>query len=305
MIDIVLTYVDGRDKAWQHQYLVYSRIEKVKFDKNNVRFRSWDNFHYIFRSIAQYMKFINNVYLIVESESQVPSFINTDIVKIIYHKDIIPEEFLPTFNSNTIEMFMYRIPGLSENFIYLNDDMIFLKELNASDYYDDNMNPLVIVNEKPLKKENTYTLSLINTMNLAMTENNNFKLNWPRHMLRSDHAPNPMKKSLWDYYWTKYNKEMSESISRFRKPTNITQELSNYHYYMYYLSNGMRCFGTRNSQYFDFVRRTSNDLEKILNDENVATTCINDAGVKDFRIFKSVVNNILEKRFPKKCIYEK
>ena len=305
MIDLVLTYVDGRDKAWQHQYLVYSRIEKVKFDKDSVRFRSWDNFHYIFRSIAQYMKFINNIYLIVENESQIPSFININNVKIIYHKDIIPEEFLPTFNSNTIELFMYRIPDLSENFIYMNDDMLFLNEYNVDDFFDKDMNPLIMVEEHPLKKKNTYTLSLVKTMKLANLENADFSVKWKGHILRSDHAPNPMKVSLWKYYWEKYETELKESISRFRKPINITQELSNYHYYMYYTVNNMNCFSKRNSKYFDFVNRTSDDLEKILFDNTITSTCINDAGVTDFNIYKKVVNDLLKKRFPEKCIYEK
>ncbi len=45
---------------------------------------------------------------------------------IITHKDIIPEIYLPTFNSLCIELYLYNIPNLSNNFIYFNDDMIVL-----------------------------------------------------------------------------------------------------------------------------------------------------------------------------------
>ena len=305
MIDLVLTYVDGRDKLWKHNYLVYTRIENKKYEANSVRFRSWDNFKYILRSAAQYLPFINNTYLIVSQESQVPDFINTDTVNIIYHRDIIPEKYLPTFNSNTIEMFIYKIPELSENFIYMNDDMLFLSEYDVSDFYDENMNPLVIVFEKAPTHNNIYMQSLRNTMKLANRENDKFKLNLSRHVLRSDHAPNPMKKSLWEYYWTKYEKEMSEAISRFRDPKNITQELSNYHYFMYYTTNNINGHGYRNSKYFDFVNSTSEDLEHLLFDNKISSTCINDAGVTDFKIYKDVTNKLLERRFPDKCKYEK
>lgn len=305
MIDLVMTYVDSRDKIWNRSYLTYSRIEKVKYDKNSNRYRSWDNINYILRSVDECVPFINNIYLIVESETQIPKCINTDIVKIVYHKDIIPDEFLPTFNSNTIEMFMYRIPGLSENFIYMNDDMLFINKMSVNDYYDNDMNPRVFVREEPIKHKNPYTLSLITTLNLVNKENSEYYLPYKNWMLRSDHAPNPMKVSLWDYYWKKYNTELSESISRFRKPTNITQELSNYHYYMYYISNNIDCPCYRNSKYFDFAWGSSYDFKEILYDNKISTTCINDSGVIDFEIYKNVINEILDKRFPNKCKYEK
>jgi len=48
---------------------------------------------------------------------------------IVNHKDFIPEEYLPIFNSNAIELNMHKIKELSENFVYFNDDMFVLKEM--------------------------------------------------------------------------------------------------------------------------------------------------------------------------------
>ena len=77
---------------------------------------------YKFRSIATNAPWIRNLYMIVETPSQVPSWLNQDAVKIIYHRDIIDGIYLPTYNSTTIEMFINRIKGLSEYFLYGNDD---------------------------------------------------------------------------------------------------------------------------------------------------------------------------------------
>lgn len=48
----------------------------------------------------------------------------------IKHEDFIPSKYLPTFNINTIEMNFFRIPELSENFIYFNDDTLPLQPID-------------------------------------------------------------------------------------------------------------------------------------------------------------------------------
>lgn len=44
-------------------------------------------------------------------------------IKYVFHDQFIPKKYLPTFSSTVIETFLHYIPGLSENFIYMNDDV--------------------------------------------------------------------------------------------------------------------------------------------------------------------------------------
>lgn len=299
-IDLVVTYLNNNDKKWQRDYKTYSIIEKKKYDPFGVRFRDWDNFKYVLRSIANYMSFINNLYIVVSDESQIPEYVNTDTIKIIFHKDIIPEKYLPTFNSNTIELFIYKIPELSENFLYTNDDIFITNNISAKDFYDNEMNPKIDVFEKRITRNNVYINSLRNTQELVLNEHNvTFKSKLS--LLRSNHSINPMKKSMWEYYWDKYKNEMNNSITRFRDKSNITQELSNYHFFIKDKNNVTK----RNTRYFSFINSTTYDLENLINDKNITAICINDNGVIDFNIYKTEVNVILERKYPNKCIYEK
>lgn len=299
-IDLVITYLNNNDKKWQRDYKTYSRIEKKKYDPFGIRFRDWNNFKYVLRSIANYMSFINNLYIIVSDESQIPEYVNTDTAKIIFHKDIIPEKYLPTFNSNTIELFIYKITELSENFLYTNDDIFITNNISAKDFYDNEMNPKIDVFEKRISRNNVYINSLRNTQELVLNEHNvTFKSKLS--LLRSNHSINPMKKSMWEYYWDKYKNEMSNSITRFRDKSNITQELSNYHFFIKDKNNVTK----RNTRYFSFINNTTYDLENLINDKNITAICINDNGVIDFDIYKTEVNVILERKYPNKCIYEK
>ena len=49
-------------------------------------------------------------------------------------------EYLPTFNINSIELNFHRIPELSDQFVYFNDDMFLISLVQKSDFFE---------NEKP------------------------------------------------------------------------------------------------------------------------------------------------------------
>ena len=58
-------------------------------------------------------------------------------VSIVDHKDLFEEysEYLPTFNSLSIETMLYRIPGLAEQFIYFNDDFFLANNTKLEDFF--------------------------------------------------------------------------------------------------------------------------------------------------------------------------
>ena len=65
-----------------------------------------------------------------------PSWLDTTKVRIITHEQIIPRKFLPTFNSSVIELFLHKIPGLSEHFIYVNDDFYAWSPMTQNDFFN-------------------------------------------------------------------------------------------------------------------------------------------------------------------------
>jgi hypothetical protein len=121
-IDFVVPWVDPNDPEWIESYNFYRPEKPIK---DYSKFRDWNIFHYWFRAVERYAPWVNKVFLI--TNGKFPEWINTDCEKLILikHSDYIPEKFLPTFNSRTIELFLGRIENLSEHFVYFNDD-IFL-----------------------------------------------------------------------------------------------------------------------------------------------------------------------------------
>lgn len=135
-IDFVVPWVDGSDKDWIRDRL---QLEGKNTEIEDSDYRDWDIFKYWFRAVEMYAPWVNNVYLI--TYGHLPDFLNVDHpkLKIINHTDYIPKEYLPTFSSHAIELNMHRIEGLSEHFVYFNDDMFLNQPVTPEDFFKDGL----------------------------------------------------------------------------------------------------------------------------------------------------------------------
>lgn len=131
-IDLVIPYVNKEDPNWLKSYTdtFNTPIEEYRYSADDTLFK------FFFKGLAKYMSWLNNIYLVVSEESQVPEWLDRTKIKVVYHSDIIPKEYLPTFNACTIELFEYLIPELSEHFIIANDDFFAVGPLQPSDFFD-------------------------------------------------------------------------------------------------------------------------------------------------------------------------
>ena len=130
-IDVIISYVNSADTQWIQAYTKATNTHNPA----SVRYRAWGTLKYLLRGIDQYMPFIRQVILIVAMPSQVPIWLDTTKVRVVYHSDYIPKQFLPTFNSCTIESYLWNIPDLAEHIIYFNDDMFPIGSMTEDDFF--------------------------------------------------------------------------------------------------------------------------------------------------------------------------
>ncbi|XP_071441865.1 N-acetylglucosamine-1-phosphotransferase subunits alpha/beta [Hetaerina americana] len=100
------------------------------------RFDDKEELRYSLRSVEQFAPWIRHIWLV--TNGQIPYWINLEHPRLtlVSHSEIFPNKsHLPTFGSPAIESHLHRIPGLSEKFLYLNDDMLFGKEVWPDDFY--------------------------------------------------------------------------------------------------------------------------------------------------------------------------
>lgn len=137
-IDFVIPWVDGNDPAWQTEKHKYQG--KTRDDSNSAnRFRDWGLMPYWFRAVEKFTPWVRKIHFI--TWGHLPAFLNIDHPKlhIVRHEDYLPAEYRSTFNANTIEMNMHRIEGLSEQFVYFNDDMYLLRPMTESSFFFDGL----------------------------------------------------------------------------------------------------------------------------------------------------------------------
>ena len=135
-IDFVITWVDMNDPEWLEEFSRY------RYDKHNTRngvsearFRDNGFLRYWFRGVEKFAPWVRKIHFIVNGRT--PEWLDTSNPKlhIVRHADFIPAEFLPTFNSVVIERYMHRIPGLSEHFVYFNDDFYIINHLPVERFF--------------------------------------------------------------------------------------------------------------------------------------------------------------------------
>ena len=145
-IDIVIAWVDGSDPVLKQKRESYKPSNIVASDAiTATRFASDDEIYYNIASIIKYVPFCRHIYVV--TDQQKPAFIDefakqnicaADKIRIVDHKEIFSgyEEFLPTFNTRSIETMIWNIQGLSYYFIYMNDDFFFNQPVTIDDFLD-------------------------------------------------------------------------------------------------------------------------------------------------------------------------
>uniref|UniRef100_A0A8D0UXL3 N-acetylglucosamine-1-phosphotransferase subunits alpha/beta n=1 Tax=Sus scrofa TaxID=9823 RepID=A0A8D0UXL3_PIG len=132
--------VDGKELTISPAYLLWdlSAISQSKQDEDvsASRFEDNEELRYSLRSIERHAPWVRNIFIV--TNGQIPSWLNLDNprVTIVTHQDVFRNlSHLPTFSSPAIESHIHRIEGLSQKFIYLNDDVMFGKDVWPDDFY--------------------------------------------------------------------------------------------------------------------------------------------------------------------------
>ncbi len=148
-IDAVILWVDGSDARLaekRRRYLAEKQLTSAHPGAIPARFASSNEIRYCVFSILKFASFVRNIYIVTDEQN--PG-LNDEVkarfperagcLKIVDHREIFRdyEEYLPSFNSSSIHTMIWRIRGLSDNFIYFNDDMILIRETSAEDWFID------------------------------------------------------------------------------------------------------------------------------------------------------------------------
>lgn len=216
-IDAVITWVDGNEpnhrKKWNKHKRKNPNIDnELLTGRDMTRFVNNGELRYCLCSIRKFAPWIRKIYLV--TDNQIPEFADDTFIKehnlnIIDHKTIFEsyEWALPTFNSRTLESMLWRIPGLSNHFIYFNDDFVLTKPVSPSDFFCNNQVVLrgawrAIRNYGVFRIKINEWVSAISKRALGITRSMNLLLQiksaklagYNQNYFKSPHVPHPIQK---------------------------------------------------------------------------------------------------------------
>ena len=332
-IDFVVTWLDSADPIWLKQYELY---KNAKGDKGKGRFREMNIFQYWFRAVEKFAPWVHKVYLI--TNGKFPEWINKDNPKLVLvkHEDYIPKEYLPTFNSCTIELHMHRIKGLSEHFVYFNDDMLLNSPVTPDYFFIDGLpcdyNKETCFNVPIYTREEKFNIymSMLTDIGIVNAHFDRWKTvcQSPRRWFgfhlgfkglvmsgilinqrlfvgfSNYHTEQAYLKSTFEDVWEKEPSILQSSCTRFREEVIANPYLFRYWQFAknkFYPQK--RRFAT-----CPLIRRDVLDIiEKALNNTNIASICLNDTSLcteEDFNFIDGQLIKMLQRKYPNKSSFE-
>lgn len=291
-MDAVITYVDGLDSLWAADYAAV--IGHAPLAK---RFRDWGTLPYLLRGIEKFMPFVENVHLVVARESQVPAWVS-DKVHVVLHKDIMPTDQLPCFNSCTIEMFLHRIPGLAEQFLYFNDDMFPVAPCRAEDFFPDGkcaMGFARCLGARTLYRKQTQNSDRLARKALGMKPSRIYR--------RPQHCCSPMLRSVSEEAF----KAVEGDILNVLSPTRTVENPNQYFFLDYMFYSGRAIHRRLSNKHLSLAVSSAGKIERFLAAPSRSQVCINDVEMSDaqYQALRPRILAAFDRLLPVKSRFEK
>ncbi|MFF4897752.1 stealth conserved region 3 domain-containing protein [Streptomyces sp. NPDC001068] len=302
-VDAVYTWVDGDDPAMTekrraHQDLCDNAIAPRETGAS--RYTSHDELRYALRSLEMYAGFVRRVHLV--TDSQIPDWLDPDAqgLTVVDHRDILPADALPVFNSHAIESALHRIPGLSEHYLYFNDDVFINRPVGPGHFFHGNgiaripLSPLKLGVGAPHPLEPAPNSAGKNTREVIRRFHG-------RHIThKSLHTPHPQLLSVMREMESLEIEELERTAySRFRSTSDVAPASTLHHHWA--MATGRAVPADYRFRYVqlgtpDMRRR----LARLAAGEDVDFFCLNDVDTpaEARAAAQAAIHAFLERRYP-------
>jgi hypothetical protein len=327
-IDFVVTWVDMDDPEWKKDFAEYSgKIDNTKNEVSAARFRDYGFLKYWFRGVEKFAPWVRKIHFV--TCGQKPAWLdeNNPKLNLVNHADYIPKQFLPCFNSSLIEIYLHKIPDLSEHFVYFNDDFFIINNIGKERFFQNGLpcdiaafrynsgiglwakclkNNIRLINRYFDKQEITqqFHKKWFNKIYGKKARLNYLLKFYPKFItLRTPHNAQPYLKSSFEEVWKNCEKELTGmSANRFRSKKDYTQELfrtwqicrGNFEPYNTYGDTKM----------FPLVMKPNKAVEAVKN-RSYKLVCLNDnAHIRNYEQVMKNMENAFERILPEKSSFE-
>lgn len=328
-IDIVVTWVDMNDPEWQKEFRKYSGDSDIESNGvTDARFRDYGLLKYWFRGIEKFAPWVRKIHFV--TSGQKPEWLdeNNPKLNLVSHKDFIPSEYLPTYNSVVIERYMHKIPGISDRFVYFNDDFYMLRPIPADRFFQNGL-PCDIAVQQYNPSWSQWYKTLKNNMRLinrhfdkrqvmkefgykwfteeygSKVKSNKFWKFYNKFLtLRVHHNAQPYLKTTFEEVWNAEGDELKRTSSnRFRSKTDYSPEL----FRTWQICRGnFEPYNTyKDTKMFPLMIKPKQAVEAIRN-QSYSLVCLNDnKNIRNYDTLMEEIRSAFDSILPEKSSFEK
>lgn len=299
-VDVVYTWVDGEDPRHAAKRAEHRGDVALGLAANASRYASHDELLYSLRSVHMYAPFVRNIYIV--TDDQVPAWLDQDApgITVVDHREIFPDDALPTFNSHAIGTRLHHIPGLADHYLYFNDDVFLARLRRAEDYFYANgiakvpFSPAQFGVGDIVRGEVAPNSAGKNVRSLLAADfdrgiTNKFK-----------HAPHPQLREVMTEIEERYSEVVGRTTrSRFRSVEDVGFAATLHHHYA--LLTGRAVPGEARMSYVDIGSVDAAErLARLQVHRRVDSFCLNDVDTPEHtrEAVHEMVGAFLEERFP-------
>jgi Stealth protein CR2, conserved region 2/Stealth protein CR3, conserved region 3/Stealth protein CR4, conserved region 4/Stealth protein CR1, conserved region 1 len=308
-IDMVFSWVDGSSSEFQR-----ARAQRMEAyvvgdgDDSDARFRQIDELRFALRSVYLYAPWVRRIF--IATDSPTPAWLaDHPRVKIVRSEEFFTDlDALPTHNSHAVESQLHRIEGLSEHFLYSNDDMFFGRPVRPDMFFSPGGITRFIeaTTRIGLGEPNPERSGFENAarVNRALLQRRFGRIT-TRHL---EHAATPLRRSVMAELEREFREDFARTAaSAFRSSSDISVTNSLYHYYA--LMTGRAVVQTEaHVRYIETTLTTAAaEMDDILKHRDYDFFCLNDGSKPEISVAKRTrsVRVFLERYFSIPAVWEK
>ncbi|MGP3928096.1 stealth family protein [Streptomyces sp. 8N616] len=306
-IDAVYTWVDGSDPAWLSRRARFAGRAYHDEAANAARYANRDELRYSLRSLETYAPWVRGIYIV--TDDQIPGWLDTSNprIRIVGHREIFrDQQALPTFNSHAIESQLHHIEGLSEHFLYFNDDVFLGHEAVPQDFFLANgltkffPSPALVPLGPPSDED--VPVSVAGKNNRALIE----ARFGTTPVQKMKHVPHALRRGVLQEIEEEFVEAHRATAShRFRSLQDISIPSSLHHYYAFHTGRALP--SDLDYAYIDLSRpNAAARLDRLLADRDRAVFCLNDtqSDEADIKGQVALLHPFLDGYFPLPAPYE-
>lgn len=297
-IDAVITWVDGADPVHAAKLDTFLAAKGLSRSggASKARFHHAGELDYCVTSLLKFAPWLRTVFIV--TDGQRPALLDKlcgtafeQRVQLIDHKVIFSgyESALPSFNSMAISSLLWRIPGIAEQFLYLNDDFMLIRPTYPHDFFRDNkvvlrgkwnLLPEAIPGSSVIRWLRRYSgrESKKNRVSFwALQQACARLLGFAKKYFRLPHVPHAWKRSSWEQIFNEFPDAVEVNIrAQLRSADQYVPEALSSHFH--WRENMVCCDNTRTNMQLkpaeQSLFRITAKLRKAEQSEDIIFACL-------------------------------